>query len=217
MKRITALVLLILLVGCASTQSSHEAGELQPDKVLARIDDLGSRPSWLREAEPFRIENGMVISLGSTTIPGDGRVEAGMRIAANNAKAEISSAIEQKLEFIFQNGEEGVGLDSTQARFIGSEVSSLVVSSIRSWKRYWEKVAMISDSGERVIRYRLFVIQTMPEQDFKKAVIDALRRTQVKSGLSTDFAKKVEAQWDRLVSAPVMPQSNLNRDTASKL
>ena len=100
--------------------------ENTPKKIVARIDDLSSRPSWLKESEPFVIEKGTVTSLGQTTIPGDNRVEAGYRVAENNAKAAIAGAIEQRLEFIFQNAEEGSGIDATQAHYIGAESSKIV-------------------------------------------------------------------------------------------
>jgi len=144
------MILVTGLVGCGTSVKNPIKSEIDPDVVVSRIDELSSRPSWLKESEPFSFNEGKVLSLGSTTIPGDQRVEAAMRIAENNAKAGIATAIEQKLEFIFQNAEEGAVIGADQARYIGAEASSLITSSIRSDKRYWEKVATTQDSGERV-------------------------------------------------------------------
>lgn len=203
------LTALLTLIGCSSSPTVRTA-ETVPDKVISRIDDLSERPKYIKESEPFRIENGNVISMGSTTIPASNRVEAAYRIAQNNAKAAIAGAIEQRLEFIFQNAEEGSGLDTTQARYIGAEASNLVTSSIRPDKNYWEKVASTTDSGGRVTQYKVFATVTMPEQDFKRAILDAVRKAQGKGGLSADFAKKVDQHWDSFANAP---QSG--RDTAS--
>lgn len=171
------------------------------DVVLARADDMSSRPDWVKETETFTVENGTVYMLGSHTMPATGRLEAGYRIAENNAKAGISGAIEQRLNFIFQNAEEGTGLDETQTRFIGAESSRLVASSIRPGKRYWEKVAMVIDAdGNRDVQYRIFAQVTMPEADFKKAVQDAIRRNSGKKGLSADFAEKVNKHWDQFTA-----------------
>lgn len=191
----TIVLLSCILNGCSSTNKMHTS-ETQEDKVIARINDASSRPSWLDEAKPFQIKNGQVISLGQTTIPGDNRVEAAFRIAENNAKAAISGAIESRLEFIFQNAEEGTGFDSTQARYIGAEASKVTSSALKNQDRYWEKVATTQDNGQRVTQYKVYTTVTMPEEDFRRAVIDAARKRQGKAGLSEDFAKKVDAQWD---------------------
>lgn len=189
------------LAACSSVPTPRpNTPEAEPDRVLSRIDDLKERPSWLKESEPFRIDAGEVSSLGATIIPADNRVEAAYRIAENNAKGAIAGAIEQKLEFIFQNAEEGTSMDANQARFIGAEASKLVTSSIRPSKRYWEKVASTTDSGQRLTNYKVFATVSMPETDFKRAIMDAVRKAQGKGGLSADFAKKVDAHWDQFVA-----------------
>ena len=83
------------LSACASTLK---------DMVLARSDDLSSRPEWATEEETFKIEKGTVYMLGTHEMPVAGkRISTGYRIAENNAKAGLSGAIEQRLNFIFQN------------------------------------------------------------------------------------------------------------------
>ncbi len=186
-----------LLFGCGSKQTVDIANDEGGDRVLARIDQLSQRPNWLKESEPFRIESGNLISLGISTIQGSDRVEAGYRIAQNNAKASIANAIEQRLEFIFQNAEEGSSMNSTQARYIGAEAASLVSNSIRPFKNYWEKLSTLTENGDRMIIYRVFSTVTMPETDFKKAVFEAIRRVQNKGGLSKDFGQKVDAHWNK--------------------
>lgn len=195
-------VIFMGLAGCSTTPAPRpNTPEAEPDRVISRIDDLKERPQWLTESEPFKIENGSVISLGSTTIPGDNRVEAAYRIAENNAKASIAGAIEQRLDFIFQNAEEGTAMSSTQARFIGAEASKLVTSSIRPGKRYWEKVASTSDTGQRTTTFKVFSTVSMPESEFKQAVMEAIKKARGQGGISADFAKKVDAHWDQFTSA----------------
>lgn len=208
MDKIILMLTALFLFSCGSTVKNPTKSETEPDKVVSRIDDLTSRPDWLKESEPFRIEKGAVVSTGMTTIPATDRVEAAYRIAQNNAKAAIAGAIEQKLEFIFQNAEEGTSINSTQARYIGAEASSLVTSSIRIGKNYWEKVASTQDSGERLTQYKVFSTVTMPEDEFKRAIFDAVRKAQGKAGLSKDFAKKVDAHWDKFVENAQTKESN---------
>ena len=200
MKKILLIVLAFYMYGCGSAVKNPTKPEIEPDVVISRIDELSSRPDWLKESEPFRFESGKVLSIGTTTIPADQRVEAAMRVAENNAKASIANAIEQKLEFIFQNAEEGAVMGADQARYIGAEASSLITSSVRTDKRYWEKIATTQDSGERVTRYKVFSMVSMPESDFKKAVLNATRKAEGKVGLSKGFAEKVNKHWDQFTS-----------------
>jgi hypothetical protein len=197
MKKIV--LLFLILSGCGSAVKKPTKSEIEPDRVISRIDELSSRPEWVKESEPFRIEKGQVISTGMTTISGSDRVEAAYRIAQNNAKAAIAGAIEQKLEFILQNAEEGTSINSNQVRYIGAEASNLVTSSIRPGKNYWEKIATSQDSGDRVTQYKVFSTVVMPEEDFKRAIFDAIKKAQGKGGISKDFAKKVDQQWDKFV------------------
>ncbi len=192
----------LFLVACSSALKTgvESAGQ---ETVISRIDGMSSRPDWLKEQEPFVILNNQVYALGQVSIPGDHRVEAAYKISENNGKSLISSAIEQKLEFIFQNAEEGTSMDSTQVRFIGAEASKLTANSIRVSKRYWEKVTIIQENGQPTVRYKVFSLIQMPESDFKTAIIDAVRKSQGKVGLSADFAKKVDQHWDQFVNADV--------------
>lgn len=198
MFRVLLMGAMIFIAGCSSAPK-FITPEAMPDKVLSRINDMSNRPSWLNEERPFDVKDGFVTSLGQTTIPGSDRVEAAYNIADNNAKGAICSAIESRLEVIFQNAEEGTSIDSTQSRRIGADACKITTSSIRPGTRYWEKIAMSTDSGERVTRYKVFSTVTMPEADFKRAVIDAIRKQQGKGGLSQDFSKKVDEHWDSFV------------------
>lgn len=187
-----------------------ESQDQGQDIVLSRIDGMSSRPPWLKESEPFNIEGGTVTSLGSTAIPADHRVEAAYRIAENNAKQALASAIEQKMEFIFQNAEEGTAGDTTQARFIGAEASKLATSSIRNGKRYWEKVSVIQQGGNRIFQIKVYSTVTMPESDFKTAIIDAIRKRNGQAGISNGFAEKVDKQWDKFTAEPPSNQTQSN-------
>jgi hypothetical protein len=196
--KVIALIALMELTACSSTPRQQTA-ETPEDRIIARINDKGSRPNWLDESKPFQIRSGRVISIGQTTIPGDNRVEAAYRIAENNAKGAIAAAIESRLDFVFQNAEEGTGMDSTQARYIGAEAAKITSSSLQIQDRYWEKIATTQDSGQRQTQYRVFASVVIPESDFKQAVIDAARKRAGKGGLSADFAAQVQEHWAQFV------------------
>jgi hypothetical protein len=145
-----------------------------------------------------------------TTVPGDSRVDAAYRVSANNAKSGLATAIEQRLSFVFQNAEEGVGFDSTQARFIGAEASELTSSSLSVSKQYWEKVFVVDEHGASKTIYRVFSLVTMPEQEFKRAIGEAIRKQTGQGKLSKDFGKKVNEHWDKFVNGQP------SRDAASE-
>jgi len=108
-------LVLFLLIGCSSTPPVSQltvpnAGE---EKVLSRIDDLSSRPKYITESTPFKVEGGKVYSLGQTVIPIGDNISAAFRIAENNAKALVSGAIENRLDFVFENAEEGTAMGAS--------------------------------------------------------------------------------------------------------
>jgi hypothetical protein len=215
MKKHYALFFLIL-AGCSSHQNVQNQNfptdsELE-EKVISRIDELNARPSWFKESDVFKIADGNVISLGASVIPGDHRVDAAIRIAQSNAKAGICSAIEQRLDYVFQNAQEGTAIDSNQVRFIGAEACKMTTSSIRNGKIYWEKVASRRDSGERFSQYKVFATVQMTESDLKLAILEVINKSAGKGGLSKDFAKKLEQHWDQFTK----PENTLNASEEKK-
>lgn len=200
---------MVLVMSCASGPISSEL-ELQPDRVIARSDGLEARPDWLQETRPFQIEEGTVISLGETQIPIDHRLDAAYRIAENNATAALAGAIEKRVEFIFQNAEEGTGVDATRVRFIGGEASRLVASALQPGRHYWEKVVSVTSYGRPLVKYRVFATMEMPEGEFKRAVLDAMRKNAGKAALSAEFLEKVSRHWDRLTADPALSVEKLD-------
>ncbi len=196
MKRIFRSFFALSVLACAACSSVS-----MKDQVIARSDDLSSRPEWVKDSETFTVSKGTVYMLGSTTIPATSSPDRAYRIAENNAKQGLSSAIEQKLDFVFQNAEEGTEIGSDQTRFIGMEASKLVTSAIRPSNRYWEKVVTVTgaNADDKAVVYRVYARVAMPEKEFKKAIERAIAKAQ-KKGLSADFAKKVDAQWDRFTA-----------------
>lgn len=206
-------ILLVALSGCSDAPFTPDApDDIMPDRVIARMNDLEARPSWLEEGDPFIVDGDQVVSLGATEISADKRIDAAYRIAESNAQAAIAGAIEKRMEYIFQNAEEGTGFDSTQARYIGAEATRLLASSIRPKHHYWEKIAYTAQTGRRLAKYRVFASMEMPADDFKRAILEAARRASGKGQLSADFAQKVNEQWNRITefNQPTDSQSDHN-------
>lgn len=233
MKKILIPTILLIACGCSSNQNVQNSNfpddsELE-EKVISRIDGLSSRPSWFKESEIFKIQDGNVVSLGSAVIPGNHRVDAAIRIAQNNAKGGICGAIEQRLDYVFQNAQEGTAIDSNQARFIGAEACKMTTSSILSGKIYWEKILSKRDTGERFTQYNVFATVIMSESELKAAILDAISKRAGKGGLSKDFAKKVDQHWEQFTrpeeaaaeevdkSSKIIPEEKLNENPESSV
>lgn len=203
-QQLKLLSLSILLTACSSQNVSTpkvETNQIEDsEKVISRIDSLTERPSWLKESEIFKIKDGNVVSLGSTSIPGNHRVDAAIRIAINNAKSGLCSAIEQRLDFIFQNAQEGTELDTNSTRFIGAEACKITTSSMMNDKIYWEKVLTTYESGEKKSQYKIFALVVISESEFKKAIIDSINKRSGKKGVSKEFAEKVDKHWDQFIN-----------------
>lgn len=206
MNKVVLVPLLGLIAACSSSPTIQVPTNVGQEKVINRIDDLSSRPSYITEQNPFKIEGGKVYALGETTGPIDSNLSALYRIAQNNAKSLISSSVEARLDYILQNAEEGITMGTSQARYIGSEVSQLTTHSIRLDHQYWEKVATVQESGQVTVSYRVFALVEIPEHDFKTAIFDAIRASQGKLGISAEFAKKVDEHWEKITGS--LPQKH---------
>lgn len=192
-----------VLFACSSTPTVKG---YEKDVVLETLNN-SSQPEWADESRPFSVQSGKVMSVGVTILRGEDRPEAGFRIAENNARANFSKAIENRMEFVFQNAEENASLDSQSAHYIGSEVSSLTSHSMRISGQWYKRYAQSQDDGSRHIYYKIYSLVTMPEDDLKKAISDAVAGKVAEHKLSETFQGQVNKQWDRFVEGKATEQT----------
>ena len=168
------------------------------DKVIQRSDDLSSRPSWAKESTPLTNKGSDLYFLGQARIPAEkANVTMGYRIAENNAKNTIASAINQNLTYMFQNAEEGVTYDTTQVQFVSTESAKAVMSKAITSDRYWEKVlSTVSADEDKEMFYSIYARIKISETDLKKAIDRTLNQNK---GISEDLKKKAAQQWDLMV------------------
>lgn len=194
MKHLLPIVLIGMTV-CACSSKPPVKGYME-DEILSTSNNK-SQPDWADETKPFYIENGKVHSVGLTTLLGSERPEAGMRISENNARANIAKIIQNRMEFIFQNSEENAAFDSTQSKYIGSEVSSLTSSSIMVKGHWYKRYATSEEDGSRRIYYKIYSLVTMPEEELKRAIDRAINHRVDERKLSPTFQEQVDRQWDK--------------------
>ncbi|MGK5085463.1 hypothetical protein WDW37_19420 [Bdellovibrionota bacterium FG-1] len=172
---------------------------------MSRSNNLSERPKWVDETRAFFVETSSAYFVGGSTIPADHRLEAGYRIAEADAKSRVCQTISNKMEAIFQHAEEGTsfGSDRTRYSFLES-CQRLTLRGLEPGKRFYEKYVTSLDSGERVSRYRIFVTGSMPERQLRELCI----KVADSAGISQDFQKKVDEQWDRIVGTQPLPTAS---------
>lgn len=168
------------------------------DKVIARSDDMSSRPSWAKESTPLTKKGPDLYFLGQTRIPAEkANISMGYRIAENNAKNAIAGAINQNLTYMFQNAEEGTTYDATQVQFVSTESAKALMSKAVVSDRYWEKVlSTVSADNDKEMFYSVYARVKISESDMKKAIDRTLNGSK---GISDDLKKKAAQQWDAMV------------------
>lgn len=155
------------------------------------------RPSWIDTKNPFQIKGGYVFALGQTVTPPGAGIEEGYIIASNAAKEEICKATEYRLDFIFQDSEEGSSVDHKQIKDIGMEVCNDAASHTKPGRRYWEKVMTTASNGDRVVVYRVFVTDVIPEKKFMSLVSGAIKKHEGKGNIPKDYVKQFRKRWAR--------------------
>ena len=210
MKTFISASILITALGVTACSTSPVVGngiKYEKDEVLSTAGDK-SMPKWAEDGElqPWVIRDGKVYSVGITTLHGDDRPEAGARIAENNARANFSKTIENRMEFIFQGSEENASIDSTQAKWIGSEASSITSHNMSVEGHWWKRYAQTQDDGSRHIFYKVYALVTESEAELKQSIYAAIHKGETTHQLSPTFQKQVDSQWNRFVEGGVEPK-----------
>lgn len=202
MKRFTFCLGLFAFTACTSAPKVGNGVVYEKDQILSTAGEK-AMPEWAErgELQPFVIKDGKVYSVGITTIRDGERPEAAARMAETNARSNISKAITNRLEYLFQGAEENYGFDSTHAKFIGAEASSLTTHSMEVGGQWWKRYVQMSESGERHIYYKVYALITESEADLRKAIFEASHDGEVKHKLSKGFQEQVNRQWSRFVES----------------
>lgn len=159
------------------------------ERVYTPVGKTPKRPAWIDPKNPFEIKDGEVHTLGQTVTPPGASIEEGYIIASNSAKEALCKATEYRLDFIFQDSEEGSTVDHKQIKEITMDVCTGVAAITKPGKRYWEKVMTTASNGDRVIVYRVFVTDMIPEKKFKSLVARSIKKQEGKGKIPKDYAK----------------------------
>jgi hypothetical protein len=176
--------------------------------VVATMNDM-SKPKWVQEAmeRTYYVDGNEVVSVGSTSLPSDSRIEAGFRISELKGREALARVLQVKLENFSHLAEEGVSFDGIQLRNVTAEAAKITASGMKSGRRYYEKVAVTQDNGVPRTEIRFYLETRMSREDFKRAGVELARRANGKSTLSEVFSKQVEKHSDRWINGTLMPMN----------
>jgi|GEM_PF-5575748 len=187
------------LAACSSTPTSvvdlKHIGEEEVIQTYGKDDSL-------KQAQPFLVESGMVVSTGFVSMNSDGnRPEAAIKMAQIHARAELAKSISVKIENFAQLADEGTSAESVQLRSIATETAKLTANELRPGKVYYEKVRVVSDSGVPRSEIRAWAQVEIPENSFRRHVMDAIRGQAGKTSFSKEFAATVDSNWKKILGS----------------
>lgn len=218
MKKYYALALgLLTAFGCSTNRPRIGVENAGKEVTVATMNDE-SKPSWVEKAleRPFYFEDKQVVSIGSTTLSGDSRIDAGFKIAEANARAAIGRVITNRMDSLLHVAEEGTDFQGIQLQSITAEATKLTASGMKSSRRFYERVAVTGDDGIPRVQIRFWSEVTMSQEDYQKAVVQVAKNAEAKSGLSSAFSKRVEKHFDQFMQPETQESSLDHRSPATQ-
>lgn len=190
----------IALAGCSTTRPKVGVENAGREVTVATLNDE-SEPSWVKKAaeRTFYVDDDQVISIGSTTLPGDSRTDAGFKIAEANARANVGKVITNRMDSFTHIAEEGIDMNGIQLRSVTAEATKLSASGMKPGRRFYSKVAVTGDDGVPRTEYRFFAEIRMSEEDYKKAIVQAAKQAEKKNGLSQSFSDQVQRHLEHFI------------------
>jgi len=141
-----AIVLLSLSACVSSGKADYKASE-----VIERIGGKNETPDWATGEITMTEEKGNVIFINTTSLSGDSRSDACVKIASDSARTEILRHIKDNITASGQINEISAtsdpGMESLTAFLSQGKLSGVSVQ-----QKYWEKRVESNGSGERVLR-----------------------------------------------------------------
>lgn len=166
------------------------------EKVISRMDDVSDKPDWATLSKPVYEKEGKIWAVGLETGSANDKVTALSRIADNNARVELIKIVTNKVTSVFQNVQEGVSDGSELSRHMSTESSEVVTKNISPERKYWEKVLIPDENGEKVIKLRVFSLLSVPKSAIQKMIQDIADKDK---GLSKELKSKVDKQLDKII------------------
>jgi hypothetical protein len=192
MRILKVISMISLVYGCSSVK--RIPGQ---ETVIARMDNLESRPAWFKE-EDESFEDGQYYYVwGRATLSERDKIEIGLKIAEMDAKAKLASMIEEKISSISQSATEMNPEVMQSFKNIITQNSKIVFNQVKRDKKFWEKVVINNLDGGQSIQLRTFQLIAIDKFHLKSLMSKSLASAQPK--VSDEFAKKMDEQWSEIL------------------
>lgn len=202
-----------VLVACSSAPKVGVENAGRETIIMSQNEE--PLPSWVKDGteKPFYFKDGELHSIGTATLNADSRIDAGFSISDVNARALIAKTAYVNLEALTHVASEGVSFDGLELRDVKSELSRLSATGIYPARKYYHKVAVTKDDGTIRTEYRFWSELKMSENDYRKAVMAAIKKAEGKPSQTAAFKKEVEKNFSRLLNGP---EANETREPSNE-
>lgn len=191
--RMLVLGTLLLLSGCASGPTKTEFAH---DRVVGRSDGLEKRPSWVKDTKSVWEEQGALLVLGVSEVPGDSRTQAAFMASDAAARGHLANKIEIQLTKIVESSNSGFNIEDQSLKSLIREVSQVRLKDLEVKDRYWEKAIITRSTGEEVLILRTYSLLSIPEKKLKQLMAEAIRQDRTPatpdSAQISDMSNRVE-------------------------
>ncbi len=194
-KIICSTLLALTITACSSTTKSVvDLSHIGETEVLQEHGD-----NDLKDALPYEADGNLVTATSMISIPGENRLESGIKMAQMQAKSTLAHTIESSLNSFSQYSAETSSADSVQMRELIGDTAKVVANEFKLGKVYYEKQKIISDSGIPVTKWKIWAQVYTDEANYKKLVMDAIRKRQGRGQFTAEFAKVVDKNFSQMV------------------
>jgi hypothetical protein len=170
-----AVLVLVLVAGCASTQKKIAKHNIPQEIVIQRSTEQKDRPVWVHEAFTFKEDNGIYYFSGGVDRGHDFALS--IRQAKAEAMKNLAESVAMKIRQEFTEMVEGDNQNSDIGRSLSDGIAWVVdnfyVTGVKLKDVYYER---IYNTGNAAVSYTAFALLEITQADYSRSREDAIRK-----------------------------------------
>lgn len=194
-----AAVFCVTMIGCSKSTTYRAGGQkvkVKKDKVIESSYGSKSTAKYLYK-KPHVKKNKSLYVMGAVDVPGDSSPTRCQMAADLQAKVELASEIQSRLENQLQYSAEGFGIDKSSLMQIAQQSTKIdMIQGIFIDTRYWEK-KLVQNGPDTYVKYTCYSRAVMPMDAFEKNTDRVLKEYEAKKVVTPEFENKVDASYDQ--------------------
>lgn len=193
MKRLIAIVFVVLLAGCGSMGGVGHGLAMKKVGKEKVVEKSGSKPDWVKHGSVF-IKHGVMYAVGSLT--DSPNLSMGMRVAHKRAQAILVESMKEHLQSTFREAAEGLNINQLDVQTMIFSSAEAVVTGFFPTDQYSEKKQSLGMGGT-TYKYDCYALTEITQENYMKALDGVLNGYQQKPAISEEFKKKVDAREEK--------------------